>query len=1349
MVYINPTIDSEGLPKEEFASIATTETTPPPVPLAPEIAEYRARKAELGLPVAGKTYEDIFKNMIEGREDMFRLEAAAAVDLKKSQIKQRLLSAVASTTPGEVVPFNTFKAIAETPLEATDSKSVIEEFYGKKVMDTLKSYGDDPNQRFSDLTKSLDPRTVEGSLYKGGDIIGKVEYARTKLQDAQTILENQSYVGYGVDVAKGLVPFYSTAKVAGFVPGVSRFLPYGSNIQAQAEALYKMPMPEYKKTLDKIFKSLSDDNPELAVHYLQAIVGQSHSDELLGNLIHTGLDLTFVPGLAKLGQSVVKGITRKAAEKIEVDRIVKDVTKKVVESEEPPRVAIPAAVGDAEKAGINKAADDLVKNMKGEGTPTAQAVEALPSAFRDARTALEQKPGNFLGREGVNSIAEAYTTMSDKVMTVLGNMQRVSRTPIIELSEDANKLIRAEAVKDLPVDLRNSVLDVAIERERLTNTFFARVELGQAGSTAFHDLESVGLYAQLHNLPKGSYTILPEGIGHKIVMYQPIREGSTVMQDVLLKIPQTQSKKSRLDAFTSAISKLRSPEELISKAHSINRDIAVYTPAVMREIFKDEIKTIQKMSRAWPFSENKKNFEGWKRIVETAQDTRTFFDNVEDLGHAYQSMLGRLPNEAETRAYFAFARMAEADHVFKNVQVFRDKTIVGAQSHRFYVKTEFGAMSTPSFDAIRHNKVPGGYGTLVFTGKKSGEAKYYTVGNVGDAKTVKSINDRVTKGELEVVEITSPASFPLKDIYGDHLIRYVVTDKFETKPLSFNQVPRSEMSRMFSYEAEHAIKQANIHTETVGKAVTHHYLGDTLVMPASLNKMGADIAKKLNVVRELIRDGRLAEARAVAKDTLPIKFDEMHGWFTSGKLSLSEPFYVTKRNGFIHDLDHSLAERLKQTGTFKDSTREGPLARRHTEADADVLWMLHNSTANKPLYNLIEAKTVDPIRALNRSISKITNSTFLDDYKLFAATHWIQEATGNGVAGRNLLVDSIDEIRRAPLWYFNRINEKSFKSGVTDADKNHINRLLAGQFQVQQLMGMQSFTDTALFRMASGLAESIYGKYAIDMSSMLPKLRDPFRLVRSVVFHPVLGMFNPAQFMVQAQTLATSTAIAGFKFGAPASKAASLHLMTLFNRNPEILAHLDKLASKQLIPGTARFKPGEFLESLAAADTTGFLHVGNESSFLNILSPNLFVSKGAQFLDAGTVFFKGGELMSRMGAWHAAYLEYRAANPTGKLGDKAIQEIFNRADLFSVNMSRASQAGWQKGGFLSVTSQFVNFQLRMAELMTGSRLSFEQKMRVLTVNSIMYGLPVGAVGTFGLPFSDSIRKFAIDNGSIQ
>jgi len=312
-------------------------------------------------------------------------------------------------------------------------------------------------------------------------------------------------------------------------------------------------------------------------------------------------------------------------------------------------------------------------------------------------------------------------------------------------------------------------------------------------------------------------------------------------------------------------------------------------------------------------------------------------------------------------------------------------------------------------------------------------------------------------------------------------------------------------------------------------------------------------------------------------------------------------------------------------------------------------------------------------------------------------------------------------------------------------------RLEAARYHTQQLVGQPSLTDALLTSASQKLADGIFGTFGpkglvITPTRLLPTIKDPLALAKKVAFDIKLGLYNIPQLIVQMGNYSNILGIAGPKMAVPGTLAAQLHFWSRASMDSAFIDHLDTVASKFWMPGISRWKPGEFKEAMTELHWSGFGNVDGGSHVLldDPINSKIIETAGGKFLDWGRYPFKAGDQNAKYGAWYTAYREFREANPIGRISNEDRAEILQRADLLNVNMSRASASMLHKG-FLAPATQFYTYQLRLGELMFGSRLTGTERARMMLTNAALYGIPM-ATGMTGLPIADYIRQKAIEHG---
>jgi hypothetical protein len=1322
-----------------------------------------------------KSYDELYTDLINGKENDLRTQAASETDYqnateRNSKIVQ--LAAVGNLTPETIPP----------PAPRANPDSIFEEKYSKEYMKYYENAAAKQTQSSFDWQSSWlagaayeTPQQLERAKNVGSEVITKREFALKTVQDAEDEVARQGWVPWGLDQAKMLVPFYNDYTMRGLVKGIPPLKGFlGTNIEDQIVELLGKPVPEFKKQFTEIMKDLTARNPSQAKAFAMAVVGQSTNDISLNNLFNV-IDMTALSGVAK-----TPALLKKISLYNKTQTAVRDLVKSI-EGPEAGRVLQAAGAGDAGEVAVLKTTDDVVKGMKGTGNPSKEAIESMTSNLQTDIAEIAAGPSRRFGQEGVNRLKEQFSTSMGNLQNSIFNIMRLERIPGPVAAEKAIREYQTEIRSYYPGQ-RNNIMDVSRPYKVLDN-WFSDVIMGNKGDELFTSKEVAQNWAELNRFVGAK--IEDKGAGYQVVLTRPVKETDAIIRDALYATAESKEPVSLWNAF---LGKFRNPDDVLSADAMINRKLATYAPAVFLKMAREEAASLIKLARGSfrrqtvDILDAKGNVVGQRRmstgeryqdlerIIKSGRDMLDpefpdvknrgyFFRSPRELEDQYMRVVNRMPEQDEIEGYFAFKRLNEMDRVYRNLQVYKNKTRVGAELHSFYTLNEGGGrVKGPMFEGMKLNHMPRGDENILIVGKHTQDAQVKDLSSLGGK--IEEYDKAIKEGRLSVVEIGAPETNPLAqwgDKIGNTRVRYVLTDNLETGPLSYNQVPRRGGGH-FEYDYEHYIKQAKVRVEnqaTGAPAFRHWYEGDTTVMPMQLRSLGVKMADRLNNVRELLQAEKIDEAKAFATSSggLPIEWKELHSWFKPSvapdgitkvppRLSLEEPFYVVPRDKLIIDIDKSLEHRYPGS-TFKDGTRTGSAFAQHQTQftgarDAfEVMTIQDVGTRHNPLFSYEPAKMVDAMTTMNRGLTRIINSSLMDDYKIFSVEHWLQK-------NKDLLKASDSEIRYAPFYYFNNA-PNAFKTG---ADAEEVARAKVTHFQIQQLVGVKSTMDTLLHSYANKLAEEVYsrigpGKIVDKLASadQLSIVKDPISFARGIAFHAKLGLLSIPQMLVQAQTFATIYGIAGAKAAGQGTIAAALHTFSRINKNPEILKHLDKIASKM------GWKPGEFLEARELMERTGFGHVGGEYAGLdNALNPRVVNTRGKDFLDAGTFFFREGEQAARTGAFYTAYKEFRTRVPTGPLSETDKRAILNRADLLNVNMSRASSSQLHTGVF-SLPTQFLSYQIRSAELFVGKRLTPEQKMRLFYTHALLYGAPT-AIGVTGIPLGDLLRKTAIENGYV-
>ena len=315
-----------------------------------------------------------------------------------------------------------------------------------------------------------------------------------------------------------------------------------------------------------------------------------------------------------------------------------------------------------------------------------------------------------------------------------------------------------------------------------------------------------------------------------------------------------------------------------------------------------------------------------------------------------------------------------------------------------------------------------------------------------------------------------------------------------------------------------------------------------------------------------------------------------------------------------------------------------------------------------------------------------------------------------------------EEIRSNPVWYFHN-------GTIRTADKNLEVQAKIHKQSVLDMLGTHNETRTKYDFVKSKIltwVEDRFGGNLADMveGSALIQTRDPFKFARGFAFHLKIGLFNPVHYFLNAQSAAHGAFIVG-DWKVVGKGLTGYHgsrmLMVNKHQEPFVRSVVKKMG----------YDPDDFMYAHQSMLERGINRVEGDHILMdNHLEYDVFKTKTGEFLDKGTFFFKEGELIPRMEAWHMAWNEARKKKPTGKFTRSELEAISSRQDDLANNMTRKSASNLQQG-WTSNATQFWSWQMRLMESMLGDRLTGPEKARLMVGYAAMYGLPglTSAVGS--------------------
>src|SRR5258708_14828736 len=159
-----------------------------------------------------------------------------------------------------------------------------------------------------------------------------------------------------------------------------------------------------------------------------------------------------------------------------------------------------------------------------------------------------------------------------------------------------------------------------------------------------------------------------------------------------------------------------------------------------------------------PFGKGKEKWDDWERVLNNARkvydpDTNKIgytYKNIGEYQYAYMKSIGRLADDQEVAAYFAFKRTDELDHSLRTISIVKHKERLGVMSHKITIRGKIPGdiKESPEFDAIPMDHFPGGHDTIAIV-KDDGSIKVSRLNQLGSGyygtKTAASAKESYNK----------------------------------------------------------------------------------------------------------------------------------------------------------------------------------------------------------------------------------------------------------------------------------------------------------------------------------------------------------------------------------------------------------------------------------------------------------------------------------------------------------------------------------------------------------------------------------------------------------------------------
>lgn len=1227
-----------------------------------------------------------------GAEDRYRHLLGQQEAMKNENLRLTILKEMA--LGGDVNPMDIeiVKGLTQEQLYSGDLPTILEQAYAKKATNYSSSLMDEETGVLTDAITDRPEETLE--------LLDRSEYSVARKlildQKIEGIKASSEFRGvqdlpaHAWAWAQALVPFWQDIAISTAVPDAevgSVFV--GENLDRIINFMWRQTPVEFKRQLDQVEANFMGRGDFLGYQrFLNSLSVYSTSDQAYDNLWQ-GLDVVGSIPLAKLTHAM-RGATKAAG----------------------------GALNELETAAVQigrdgKAAEAIVERSIRTGSLTTtdakipNSIElAIPSEARPHQV-WTGKPK--LSPAATNRLEQAVKQQDVFISKALAEPNRIDRL-------DANQMAKAFDEAQATIEQmfghdRYSMVDIVRnEADNQTNIASVTVRFGNKNGEYFTSEKQAKNNAKWVGLKTDDYVIKPMPGGRWTVeVNRPVRE------DGLRGVEIATDHQSPSNWMNKVLDFLRTPDDKLSPAQVAARSVAVNSSQHLSNMMEGVAKSIGTV-KGKELDELEKALE-FNRIPDKTTKKSSYFTDYNELEEFWQERFGHLPTEAQYQAYTAAVKLSDLEWTVLNQDILLQKMRLGVES--ISLKLDGLDFPIPFEGRVVENLPP------VNLQSKSA----YRVGVIQDGKIVDDFTSRYPsmKSREKISELIADG-YKVINIsgqfkHGEKSYQYLVVRDFKRNALNPNQLAYNPGHKI--YKHGHYLKQPNLRSDEDG--VTS-YFGDRSYANVRSEKEGHELAERFNIAREKIRNSE-ADAQTYVRDNLPVSWSTLLRDIDTGAFDLNAPVVYTPSGA-------STYSRLPGRETMDDFTGgehnpayriNGRFIGEGSEVDLPT-YTVENGSAK----TFTGQKLLSPLEALKSGLDNAVQVRVMNDYRTKSADDFVREFG-------NLLDANSEDLRNGSVEF---LYNPKYLSG---ADPVRVQRAESVRNAILGLLNYKTFVERAVDVHKERIVQSVremWGNRAADFISdtAIPKIKNADLWLRAVGFHTKLGLFNPKQLFLQASAAVNVAAIAGKSGTKAMMNATQMMLAHQFTNNPERMA---KVAAKAV-----GFKPEHFMEMMDAFRRSGFSKVGQNTSYMDMMAgPSMKTGKLKQVLDVGARPFNMGEYFSRSMGFAAAYDEWRLANPAGKLNRQAERTILARAQLLTGNMTRQSNARWQKG-YLSVVTQFFGAQARLTEqllsggLLGNGRLTRAEKARLFLSMSTLYGMPVGLGATVGvLPVRDMLRDW--------
>jgi hypothetical protein len=379
----------------------------------------------------------------------------------------------------------------------------------------------------------------------------------------------------------------------------------------------------------------------------------------------------------------------------------------------------------------------------------------------------------------------------------------------------------------------------------------------------------------------------------------------------------------------------------------------------------------------------------------------------------------------------------------------------------------------------------------------------------------------------------------------------------------------------------------------------------------------------------------------------------------------------------------------------------------------------------------IEANVADPWESIQREITNTINFVSATEMRRNMIQKWYN--TFKDLIPADMIGKDAEQTFANAV---NRLDQfKKLRGYETTREKQMIGQLKFVLNSIGVEHPVERITRAAIHGVMNNIEKGIGAtKFAnVPVIKHIPAMIrqwDVPNFARYLTSHAFLGLGSVRQLWVQSSGMLYTSAL----HPVHGSKAA-FNIVPLLTAYGSDNSEVWKWALRAADPKDIAVSSNDFVRTVAAMKRIGLLdNIGASTVNEGADAAANVLGKAKQRFDATSFFlFNSGEAVNRVGAFDTARRVWSEANP-GLVWDSTenLPKVLELADTFNGNMTRASEAFWQKG-VLSIPTQFLQYGVKSSanllaackSTVTGKKmrgLTSKEMLSVLIATPFIYGM---------------------------